>query len=103
MPTSRINARTSYRQTRSEAQAELEQQTGMDQDLSLVHSPWTLEFDAGQQSLSVLHRGQYSNKSPAPHCGRWILSNAKLRGTLWTDKEQLAYRPELGTETMWKW
>ena len=65
---------------RAEAQAELEQQTGKAKDLSLVHSRWTLEFDNG-----------------------WTLWNAKLRGTLWTDKEQLVYRPPLGSETMWKW
>ena len=67
-------------------QAELEQQTGTEKDLSAVHSEWTLEFSTDQPT-------------------GWILSNAKLRGTLWTDdhKGQLAYRPPLGTETMWKW
>jgi hypothetical protein len=103
VPASRNNARTSYTQRRSEAQAELEQQTGIDQDLPLVHSQWTLEFDAVQFSPSSHDLSQFSKQSPTPRSGGWILSNANLRGTLWTDREQLAYRPPLGTETMWKW
>ena len=84
-------------------QAEVEQQTGTGKDLSLVHSPWTLEFDTGQGSPSARGIGQLSRLSSRTRRGGWVLSNSKLRGTLWTDKEQLAHRPPLGTETMWKW
>ena len=95
VPASRKISQTSYKQTRSEVQAELEQQTGTDKELSVVHSQWTLQFFSDEGSPHDRH-------SPTS-TGRWVLSNEKMRGTLWSDKEQLAWRPPLGTETMWKW
>eukprot|EP01046_Picozoa_sp_COSAG06_P023267 COSAG06_NODE_1840_length_8239_cov_3.113145_10_plen_446_part_00 len=100
-PESRYNPRTSYRQTRSEAQAELEQQTGTQQD---VEDPWILEFDQG-----TLARTSSSELSPTHEEGQWILYNSKLRGKSysWDEKTQLPWRPPLGghsgSETMWKW
>lgn len=35
--------------------------------------------------------------------GCWQLSNGVLRGSMWSDKTQAAWRAPLGSETMWKW